>query len=97
MKITKEAVPLNSFKRDLKLADKRGFDLSEIDRIIDLIIDGDDLEPRHKKHKLYHNYRGCWECHIKPDLLLIWYEDQDTIYLRRLGSHSELFDKVRKR
>lgn len=45
-------------------------------------------------HKLKGNYKDYWECHIKPDLLLIWkqYEEPDNeIAIARLGSHSELF------
>ena len=46
-----------------------------------------------KPHKLKGNYKDNWECHIKPDLLIIWYqiEDPQTIRLVRIGSHSDLF------
>jgi len=46
-----------------------------------------------KPHKLKGNYQDNWECHIKPDLLIIWIqiESPKTIRLVRLGSHSELF------
>jgi mRNA interferase YafQ len=44
-------------------------------------------------HKLVGNYSGTWECHIFPDLLLIWEQTENPkeIYLILLGSHSELF------
>jgi mRNA interferase YafQ len=50
------------------------------------------LEPRHRDHDLSGDWAGYRECHIKPDLLLI-YRKPDTVTLRlaRLGSHSELF------
>lgn len=44
----------------------------------------------HKPHFLKGNYKGCMECHIEDDYLLIWVEG-DIIDLVRIGSHSELF------
>ena len=51
------------------------------------------IPPTMRPHKLSGNYKGCWECHILPDLLLIWeqYEVEKEILLIRVGSHSELF------
>ena len=51
-----------------------------------------------KPHLLIGNYKGCMECHIEPDLLLIWEQDdtEKTIMLDRIGSHSELFYKNKK-
>lgn len=46
-----------------------------------------------KPHKLKGNYKNCWECHLKPDLLIIWIQIDATseIKLIRMGSHSDLF------
>jgi mRNA interferase YafQ len=46
-----------------------------------------------KPHKLKGNFKNCWECHIKPDLLIIWIqiESPEEIKLIRIGSHSDLF------
>ena len=50
------------------------------------------LPERFKLHKLIGNYKGCWECHIDGDFLLIWIDEtSNMIKLVRLGSHSELF------
>ena len=50
------------------------------------------LEDRYRDHELIGNWTGYRECHIKPDLLLIYREtDSDTLRLARLGSHSQLF------
>ena len=48
---------------------------------------------RMKPHRLTGNYRDNWECHIKPDLLIIWIqiESSGIIKLVRIGSHSDLF------
>jgi len=54
---------------------------------------GGEIPQSMKPHKLKRNYRDNWECHIKPDLLIIWFqmESPDVIRLIRIGSHSELF------
>ncbi len=46
-----------------------------------------------KPHKIKGKYKDDWECHIKPDLLIIWFqiESPKTIKLIRIGSHSDLF------
>jgi mRNA interferase YafQ len=52
----------------------------------------DSLEPRRRDHDLSGDWQGYRECHIKPDLLLIYKKsDAATLRLARLGSHSELF------
>jgi len=51
------------------------------------------LPPKYKPHILSGNYSGHWECHIKPDWLLIWLQDDNskTITFVRTGTHSDLF------
>ena len=50
------------------------------------------LNPRHRDHDLSGDWSGYRECHVKPDLLLIYKKGEDnTLRLARLGSHSELF------
>lgn len=51
------------------------------------------LEPKHKAHKLKGKYAQYWECHVKPDLLLIWFEQTapNIITLIRVGTHADLF------
>ena len=45
-------------------------------------------------HKLYGEYKGCMECHIEDDFLLIWIDEAtDIVKLLRLGTHHELFGK----
>jgi mRNA interferase YafQ len=50
-------------------------------------------EKKHLPHKLTGNYKGNWEAHIKPDLLIIWFEitEENEIILLRLGTHADLF------
>ena len=82
-----------SFKKDAKA-------LSQADRIlsmqiIDTLAKGQTLEPKHKDHALSGNLQGFRECHIKPDLLLIYELCDDILQLNalRVGSHSKLFKK----
>jgi len=83
--------PNNQFKRDLKLADKRGKDMHKIhDIITKLQIDG-QLDTKYKPHLLKGKYTGLWECHIEPDWLLIYQVFADTVLLIRTGSHADLF------
>ena len=56
-----------------------------------LVIDK-PLDARYRDHDLSGNWAGYRECHVKPDLLLIYRKlGSDTLRLARLGSHSELF------
>lgn len=88
-----EIVQTGRFKKDLKLARKRGYDLSLIGNVIDTLAAGEQLPEKYKDHSLAGNYTGCRECHITPDWLLI-YEISDKelfLYLTRTGTHSDLF------
>lgn len=88
--------PTNQFKKDAKKVIKRSaknFDLIE-DFLEKLKIDGaSGIDKIYFPHKLKGNYAGNWEAHIKPDLLIIWFEitAEREITLLRLGSHSDLF------
>ena len=81
------------FKRDLKLAKKRGYNLSLLSVVVDMLVAGKPLPEKYKDHNLSGNYVGCRECHITPDWLLIYEveEDELILYLTRTGTHSDLF------
>nr|WP_296100004.1 type II toxin-antitoxin system YafQ family toxin [uncultured Mediterraneibacter sp.] len=81
------------FKKDYKLAKKRGLNLSLLKDIVTQLANGEALEPRHKDHALTGNWTGHRECHIQPDWLLIYrYEDDILVLtLARTGTHSDLF------
>lgn len=88
-----EIVQTGRFKRDLKTARKRGYDLSLLGVVVDTLAAGEDLPKKYKDHFLSGEYTGCRECHITPDWLLI-YEIDGTdliLYLTRTGTHSDLF------
>jgi mRNA interferase YafQ len=88
----KEIKTTNQFLRDLKLARKRGKNLSKIEAVIDTLAGGGKLPPKHRAHRLRGEMKGLWECHVEPDWLLIWDETSEAIILTRNGTHADLFE-----
>lgn len=88
-------VPTAQFKKDLKRIKKRGFDIDELDKVIEELRAKRPLDERYKDHALTGNYSGFRECHIKPDWLLIYAHNEDELILvaSRTGSHADLFKK----
>lgn len=88
----RKLIKTSQFKKDFKRAKKQGRKLSELQRVLSLLIEEAELEPRHRDHSLNGNWIPCRECHIEPDWLLIYNLTHDNdLVLVRLGSHSELF------
>lgn len=85
----------NQFKKDLKLAKKQGKDEERLFEVIERLACGEKLEAQYRDHDLTGNYKGCRECHVEPDWLLIYeiVDDVLVLMLYRVGSHSELFKK----
>lgn len=81
------------FKRDYKLAVKRGCDMRYLKTAIQLLADGQTLPPEYRDHSLGGNYSGYRECHIRPDWLLVYKITEEILILTlyRTGSHSDLF------
>ena len=81
------------FDKDLKLCLKRGLDIQLIYDAIALLRTTGSLPAQYRPHKLSGNMDGIWECHLKPDWLLIW-EQNDTelkLLFTGTGTHSDLF------
>lgn len=83
------------FKRDVKLAQRRGLDTELLKNTIELLANGEPLPERYCDHPLTGDYKGHRECHILPDWLLIYKRlDKELILeLVRNGTHSDLFKK----
>jgi mRNA interferase YafQ len=86
----------SAFKRDykrVKATPHHSKDVNERVRgVIKLLVVDQALPESNRDHALSGDWSGYRECHIKPDLLLIYRKpDADTLRLARLGSHSELF------
>ena len=79
------------FRRDVKLAQKRGKDMAKLRPIILLLVEGTPLPARYKDHPLSGEWSDYRDCHIEPDWLLIYKVDGDSLYLVRTGTHSDLF------
>ena len=81
------------FKKDVKLAGKRGKDLEKLKVVLDLLIAGDEPPAQYKDHLLRGNFAGSRDCHIEPDWLLIYTltENGNHVRLERTGTHSDLF------
>ncbi|MCL2500264.1 MAG: type II toxin-antitoxin system YafQ family toxin [Defluviitaleaceae bacterium] len=81
------------FKRDLKLARKRGLDMDLLGSMVELLAQGVTLPLKYRDHPLTGNYTGFRECHITPDWLLIYRVENEEVvlYLFRTGTHSDLF------
>ena len=84
--------PTTRFKKDYKRYkhDVEKIELLEI--IVKILENEQEIPSTFRPHPLTGNYQGCMECHVGNDFLLIWRNpENDTVYLVRLGSHSELF------
>lgn len=86
-------VQTGRFKKDLKSVIKRGYNIALLEVVVDTLASGVELPVKYKDHALMGNYKGCRECHITPDWLLIYEVDGDELflYLTRTGTHSDLF------
>ena len=83
----------STFKKDFKRIIPRGYDARLLERVIQILADGDPLPEKYKDHRLVGDYAGCRECHITPDWLLVYKIDNEELilYLTRTGTHSDLF------
>ena len=83
----------NKIEKDIKLALKRGLNIERFKEVVILLETSGKLPAKYKPHTLKGDKKGFWECHIQPDWLLIW-DQNDTIRLitlQRTGTHSDLF------
>jgi mRNA interferase YafQ len=83
----------NSFKKNYKLIQKRGYDESELFKVIQQLTERGMVDQAYKPHKLKGKYAIYWECHVQDDWLLIWEikKQEKLIVLHFTGTHSDLF------
>jgi len=80
------------FKKEYKLSQKRGLDITKLDKILTNLVCEIPLPTQNKNHDLIGNYVGCRECHIQGDWLLIYkYQANNDIVFLRTRTHSDLF------
>ena len=87
----RDIVQSGAFEKDLRKLVKRGKDLTKLYTIVEQLVQGETLAPRHKPHPLKGNWKPKWDCHIEPDWLLIYEVTDDHVLLARTGTHSDLF------
>jgi len=84
-----------TFKKQLKKIIKQNKDLNLLKEVIYILANNENLPKKYKNHRLIddNEYKNCYECHIKPDWLLIYQKNEDELILILVatGSHSELF------
>lgn len=86
--------PLKNYKKSLNKLTRSGkIQIEEVDKVVECISLGKKLPEKHKDHNLKGEWKGYRECHIRPDVLLIYQKQEDKLILVliNIGSHSELF------
>lgn len=94
----KKLVQSTQYKKDLKRIRNDAKKAEVLLEILTKLENEIPIPPENRPHLLTGDYKGYMECHIQGDFLLIWFDpDTDEIDLVRLGSHSELYGKGKKR
>lgn len=83
----------SKFKKEYKLAIRRNYKIEELDEVIITLANGETLPEKYRNHELEGNWKNHYECHIRPDWLLIYQikEDMLVLELTRTGTHADLF------
>ena len=86
-----DIVASNQFKRDLRLARKRGFQIEALRLVVNTLANQQTLDAKYRDHELLGQYSGFRECHVAPDWLLIYRIEDDALelFLFRTGTHSD--------
>jgi len=89
--MAREIYQTKAFKRDIRKMVKRAKNLEKLYAVIELLAEGARLPTKYRDHNLTGNWQGCRECHVEPDWLLIYEVNDNSLFLERTGSHSDLF------
>lgn len=86
-------VTTTNFRKEYKLAKRRGMDIDLLDSVIQMLLEEKPLASKFHDHSLHGNYEGFRECHLNPDWLLIYRIESDKAILvaSHTGTHSDLF------
>lgn len=87
----REIIRSVQFKRDVRLAEKRGKDMAKLRELILPLAGETPLPPRYKDHPLSGEWKHHRDSHIEPDWLLLYKIDDNDLYLVRTGTHADLF------
>ena len=83
----------NRFKKQFRLCMKRGLDMELINEAMRLLAANGSLPAKYRPHKLSGKLQGVWECHIEPDWLMTWEQNDTelTLLFLQTGTHADLF------
>ena len=83
----------NRFKRDYNILIHRGYDITRLDAVVELLLRQAMLEPRHRDHPLKGKWRGYRSCHVADDWVLVYKIDNDRLklMLSRTGTHIDVY------
>lgn len=83
----------NRFKKDLKRCKKRGLDITKIQTVIQALAASGSLPNQYRPHLLNGDHADEWECHIGPDWLMTWKQNNKelTLLFLQTGTHSDVF------
>ena len=83
----------NRFYKDLKRCKKRGLDIQLIQNAVALLASTGTLPAQYHPHKLINQKIETWECHIQPDWLMTWEQNDTelTLLFLQTGTHSDIF------
>ena len=88
----KNLQPTTKYRKDLKRYRNNPKKLDALKNVLTMLRNEEPIPAEYQPHMLHGNYKGCMECHVQGDYLLIWFDpNTDIIELVRLGTHSELF------
>ncbi|MCL1812745.1 MAG: type II toxin-antitoxin system YafQ family toxin [Treponema sp.] len=81
------------FKKDRKLMKRQNKDIDKLTEIMAMIVNERPLPPERENHPLHGEWKGCLECHIQGDWVLIYEIDlaENSVTFKRTGSHADMF------
>ena len=85
----------SNFQKAYNRCTKRGLDMLLLKEVIRILSEEGKLPPTYHAHTLQGKYKDLWECHIQPDWLLVWEQNDKEfiLYFLSTGTHSDLFKK----
>lgn len=81
------------FKKNFKRFVRDSAFCADFTTLLKLLVSDVPLPPKYRDHALHNNWEGCRDCHVRPDVVLVYQKTADglVLLLLRVGSHSELF------
>ena len=87
----KKLIARPGFLKNWKKLKKKRYDKSELDEIVDILVNDKYIPARYYDHALSGNYKGYRECHIRSNWLLLYKTTETEVFLVATGTHDDLF------